>query len=517
MNRNYYIGVGGTGARLAEALVHLCAAGLGPEKLHLFFVDPDQANGNLARTLNLIKLYQRCHSGYVDAASQSKRRPFKTKIVTSTPEVWSIFEQGDVKLSEYVNYQNLKQSNPAYADFISILFTEEELETQLNEGFRGHPSIGAVTMANVREDQEPWKSFWEEVEKCQEPNEARVFLSGSIFGGTGASGVPTFGARDVLKYNKRAKIDDNLSKIYLGGALVLPYFSFDVDPNATEEEEMFVTASDFPIATKAALQFYSEKSLTFDELYLVGDSLSQNVGSFSPGSKTQRNRPHYAEVAGALAARDFFAQPQKDDAASETTYFLSARDGKRVDWAAMPTTRDDGRVGDEQDLVKRRMAISTAFFYMLSTYGQQVLDETPGSVRDAWYKRNFGRRAPDPHGSASRSILDDITDYGRRFLAWASDLGAVDAVELIDGDKLTGEDAEDGLPSLLKPSEHPHGLGAFLLSSSSKEDTFATFRTDMDRVTIDKKSMSASDRFLNVFHEAATQFCQRNYNLVSDG
>jgi hypothetical protein len=514
MNINYYIGVGGTGARLAEALVHLCAAGLGPDKLHLFLVDPDQANGNLARTLDLIKLYQRCQKRYAEVTSDVEHRPFGTKIVTPTPEVWSIFDQEDVKLSEYVNLENLKQSHPAYADFIRILFTEDELQTQLNEGFRGHPSIGAVTMANVREEQEPWKSFWENVENCQQPNQVRVFLSGSIFGGTGAAGVPTFGAREVLKYHEAAKIDDDTSKIHLGGALVLPYFSFDVDPEAADEEDLFVTAKDFPIATKAALQFYSEKTLAFDELYFVGDSLSQNVGSFSPGSKTQRNRPHYAEIAGALAARDFFAQPRKDETDADTTYYLSARDGARVDWEAMPTTRRAEDVDAEQDLFQRRMAASTAFLYMLCTYGQQILDAPAGSVRDAWYRRNFSAASLDPRSPESRSVLDDVTTYGRRFLAWITDLSDADAVEIVQGDKLVGDDDADGLPSLLDPSSHPHGLGSFLSSSSSREETFATFRTDMDRVTIQKKSMPAADRYLNVFHEAATAFCQRNYNLA---
>jgi len=514
MNVNYYIGIGGTGARLAEALVHLCAAGLGPDKLNLFLVDPDQANGNLERTLELIKLYQRCRSGYEDATTPDAR-PFGTQIMTPSSEVWSIFDREDMTLSEYVNYQNLKSSHPAYADFIRVLFTEEELETKLNEGFRGHPSIGAVTMANVPSEEEPWKSFWENIQKRQEANQARVFLAGSIFGGTGAAGVPTFGAQEVLKFNENAKIDTENSKIHLGGALVLPYFSFDVDPDAAEEEEMFVTAADFPIATKAALQFYSKKALAFDELYFVGDSLSQNVGSFSPGSETQRNRPHYAEVAGALAARDFFAQPRRDEPSADTQYFLSARESPIVDWKAMPATRDADRIDAEQARIKRRIATTTAFFYMLATYGQQVLDTPPRKVQDAWYNRNFGRRVADPRAPEPRSVIDSVTEYGRRFLAWTADLGDVDEVKLVDGQKLMGEGQGEEHPPLLDPTDHPHGLGAFLKSSETKEDTFSTFRTDIDQIEIQRKSMSSSDRYLNIFHDAASQFCERNYNLVS--
>ena len=36
MAKNFLVGIGGSGARVAEAAVFLCAAGFGPEKLNLF-------------------------------------------------------------------------------------------------------------------------------------------------------------------------------------------------------------------------------------------------------------------------------------------------------------------------------------------------------------------------------------------------------------------------------------------------------------------------------------------------
>ncbi len=521
MNINYYIGIGGTGARLAEALVHLCAAGLGPEKLHLFLVDPDQANGNLARTLELIDLYQKCHEGYRNKGSMNHQL-FRTKIVTPPSAVWAIFDREDMKLSEYVNLDNLSQGHPAYAEFIRLLFTEQELETQLDEGFRGHPSIGAVTMANIPEDKEPWKTFWEDIETCQERHQARVFLAGSIFGGTGAAGIPTFGAEDVIKFNRKADYKDGTSKVQLGAALVLPYFRFDIDPDADEKEPMFVTAADFPIATKAALQFYSEKKLAFDDMYFVGDSLSQNVGSFSAGSKTQRNAPHYAEIAGALAARDFFAQPRRDELHSETNYYIAAREAPTVDWDALPSTREPGKVPTEREVIKRRLATTTAFFHTLGTYGQSILEASPKSIKDAWYKRNFGnRRDPDPRDPSSRAVVDDVTKYGQTFLAWITAIGEADQVELVDGTHIVstgdGDAGESDAIELKDPQLHENSLGAFLQSVKSAGRTFAGFRTDIDKVEMKDKSLSASDRYLNIFHRAAGTFCQTNYNFDPEG
>ena len=44
----YAIGIGGTGAKCLESLIHLAAAGMMPDNsdLYILFVDPDEANGS---------------------------------------------------------------------------------------------------------------------------------------------------------------------------------------------------------------------------------------------------------------------------------------------------------------------------------------------------------------------------------------------------------------------------------------------------------------------------------------
>ena len=44
---SHIIAIGGTGAKFLESLIHLCAAGLGPEKISPIIIDPDTANGNI--------------------------------------------------------------------------------------------------------------------------------------------------------------------------------------------------------------------------------------------------------------------------------------------------------------------------------------------------------------------------------------------------------------------------------------------------------------------------------------
>ena len=56
--KNFIIGIGGTGAKCLEHLIHCCSAGLGPEDLWIGMVDQDEANGNVNRTKILLNKYQ---------------------------------------------------------------------------------------------------------------------------------------------------------------------------------------------------------------------------------------------------------------------------------------------------------------------------------------------------------------------------------------------------------------------------------------------------------------------------
>src|SRR6185503_14280795 len=117
----------------------------------------------------------------------------------------------------------------------------------------------------------PFKLLWDELPEGK-AFDVRLFLVGSVFGGTGAAGFPTLGHRNTLKFNKEkgAVINDKeeISRILLGGSLILPYFRIVKNDN---QPDMHVTSGDFPIATKAALEFYDTKdSLGFDQVYFIG-------------------------------------------------------------------------------------------------------------------------------------------------------------------------------------------------------------------------------------------------------
>ncbi|AMR28314.1 hypothetical protein A0257_15275 [Hymenobacter psoromatis] len=515
MQENFLIGIGGTGSRVLEAFVHCCAAGFGPKgKVYLLLIDPDAGNGNLTRTKTLIEEYRRLRAAF---KREETNAAFQTEIVIpdgDAPFVWSIFDEADQTLKKYIGYTNLRSQDGPLADVADLLFTQSELDTKLNEGFRGHPSIGAVVMADPPMNEYPFKML-----KDNMPSEAgagRVFLVGSIFGGTGAAGFPTLGADKVLKYNAdlQTSLGGNRSKVLLGGALVLPYFDFAVDN--TKGETMFVTPQDFPMATKAALHYYNDKQLAFDQYYFIGDSLAQKVGNFSTGTSTQENRPHYVELASALAAFDFFRQEQPKEGADKS-YFIASRETPTVTWDQLPLSRYGDQLAGLRSDFRRDIGDFTLFCYTYLTVGHRHLDPANRSETKlaSWYKDSFkgGDSAKDdPTHGDNRALFGLMTSYARRYLRWITDLDDRAHVQLIDSDKLLasqGADSKAVLPLKL-PQEWKQNIGLLYRGQPGGRDFDYYTASVLNNSEIKDYSQHAADRYLNIFFRAAKKFNQDN-------
>ena len=165
-----------------------------------------------------------------------------------------------------------------------------------NEGFRGHPSIGAAVLARKYalpdENSVQWTEFIDKVRQDMgSGGDVKIFLAGSVFGGTGAAGIPTVARllrNDLDKYEKR---------VSLGCGLILPYFNFTVPE---DETALFARSENFLTNTKAALKYYSQKENVFNLMYFVGDSLITPVKEFSPGATTQKNDAHIVDFYSAM-------------------------------------------------------------------------------------------------------------------------------------------------------------------------------------------------------------------------
>jgi hypothetical protein len=302
----YVIGIGGTGAKCIESLVHLAAAGLMPDsgELQVLFVDPDTANGSRARVEETIAHYEACK----DQIDLGQTHLLQTTIKCFDPMLWTPFDMTNPSLKQFFQYANFQDS--AAGKLFDVLYSKLEKESSLEDGFRGHPSIGSAVMAksvDLNKD-ETWIEFSKRIKN--DDGDAKVFLAGSIFGGTGASGFPTI-----------AQIIRDELNVKLGGALILPYFKF-IDDGI--DGQLKARSDEFLMNTQTALKHYHllDKTGVFDKVYLFGDESRTDVKN-ALGGPEQKNAPHFIELYAALAAIDFFAGKLGPD--GSTQYFMTAR------------------------------------------------------------------------------------------------------------------------------------------------------------------------------------------------
>ena len=182
--RRYVLLVGGTGARLADALIVAASAGAFPEeKLEVLLVDTDRRG---VRSANLVGAkmadYARVHQ-----AMQGTEGPFRTELVFSSwPE--SLPEDAS-SLSEFT------AASEEDALLCQALFEQSASDIDLREGFHGSSMLGQVTFAGLLHEAD---QVYDDVLSCmvgdmalstQVGEEVRVVVAGSITGGTGAAGI----------------------------------------------------------------------------------------------------------------------------------------------------------------------------------------------------------------------------------------------------------------------------------------------------------------------------------------
>ncbi|MGI0482538.1 hypothetical protein ACN4EE_17365 [Geminocystis sp. CENA526] len=414
----YVIGVGGTGAKCIEAIVQLASVGLIPSKqLKVLFVDADETNGNLQRSNTTLSVYQKCHELMKGNPEES---PWMSTDIESYG-VWSPFtnNNADRKLGSFFSYNLLKQSSPALANLFDVLYTEDERQVSLEVGFRGRPAIGSSIMTQInldRLEEQPWQKFIFEVKSNSGGGtDTKILLCGSIFGGTGASGLPTIGRLISNKLEKEGVRD----KVKIGCIFGLPYFNF---PAGNADEQVYASSELFLLNTEAALRYYKEQAQQFDTKYLIGNQTMEKLGEFSVGKDTQVNRSHFVEFYAGLAARHFFCENLDRD-----VHVITRNQAGILQWNDIP----------ESEEVKTKLVNATRFAYIwLAEFKPQLeLGQNKG-IKElngfAWFDKFFQGRGfmgmvtrkelPDLGDSQQQEAIKTITAWCEDFLRWVRDI-----------------------------------------------------------------------------------------------
>lgn len=301
--------LGGTGAKCGEILLHMCANGYFRYRyLNILYIDSDTDNGNARRFRELYETYMECRARYVIKSS-----PISCFFY---PEIRLMTKNPVGKLNVFSDMINESGSDHESSEgaraLMGALYSKEEIDLRISDGFFAHPNVGAaVFAANMDEIMSDFSSLIQA--ELQEAKKVKIFVLGSVFGGTGAASLPTI-AKYIREKLIGASDNRNIKKLMkIGACMVLPYFLFEIDDkiSAHVSQEPTIEANKFAMKTKAALEYYKyveEESgqKIVDEMFILGHDGADVRGRYAAAGEKQRNLPHIVELYAAMSAVTFF-------------------------------------------------------------------------------------------------------------------------------------------------------------------------------------------------------------------
>lgn len=316
MRNLYIIAIGGSGERILKSFVMLMTAGVpvGAEHIHPVIIDNDEKSHALTQCLDLIRFYRsNPTSARPDEHGKTGAHHLYNMVSADAGDWGSFFSaiiDEPVVLNraggEIGNLANViggidDESNPHYKivkEELDLLFTQDDLEMPLNVGFVGNPNIGSIVLNSLSLQEDAFK----EIKDNLSSNDGVIVL-GSLFGGTGAAGIP-------LVVNTLHAIAP-ASRPMIGTVAVLPYFKLQGDDKAEiiDVDRWDVNSDSFETKTRAALMYYDQYMKDqVNYQYYVGDGDAKEVFDHNVGGDRQNNRTHIVELLSAMSIIDFSTQ-----------------------------------------------------------------------------------------------------------------------------------------------------------------------------------------------------------------
>lgn len=299
MPKLFVFGIGGTGARVLKSLTMLLASGVKTSGFDIIpiIIDPHKDLPELKDCKNLLRLYAKInHTLYNDHEPASQYAFFQATMLSLSETLKGGLKEGfdfderiDESFGEFISYNTL-QRDDVNRDLIDLLYDEQTLNTKLSVGFKGNPNIGSVVLNKF--DETNWYLSFEKI--FDEGD--KIFVISSIFGGTGASGLP------LLIKNLRNSVNKAIKSAPIAALPIMPYFKL-TEPDS-ESQHQDIDSNNFITKTKAALNYYEHNLKGVNALYYLADLHEQSTPYINDESN-QNNKAHIVELIGASAILDF--------------------------------------------------------------------------------------------------------------------------------------------------------------------------------------------------------------------
>ena len=418
MTVNILLAVGGTGAKVAEAIVHAAAAGLGPDELRVGFIDQDDSNGNTTRARALV-------SDYADARRQWRTSAGAHRIDGGTllapdidfvhaSQLWTPHPDANATLARI--FGTMPDDKPLF----DLLFRPgaDEQDMELRGGYRGKPFIGSAAITTALQvDGDPfWRAIAQLWQRAGAAQQVRVLLAGSVFGGTGAAGFPTI-ARLLKRRIDAAGMGGN---VRVGGVLMLPYFGFDPPPfGATGRAANVARSDELLMQSRGALRYYEAfaREKVFDALYVIGWNRPFELGYYAADTAEQENPALPPELIAALGGCKFFRDPADALTGADRAQACARGDAGELDWSDLPSP--DGSLADAP---YRHLGQALRFAVAWKHY-RALIARPRGSMKKLTDRSSFYNRqkvdAVDYRAHAPDAPLEAMDAYVDQLIGWA--------------------------------------------------------------------------------------------------
>lgn len=396
MAQIFVIGIGGTGMRCIEAFTHLCAIGMFDKTdVHLLALDTDKDNGNFTRLKNL-------KEAYIKTKGVNKKQFALENTFFSANLHYYQFSPDYSKLSTFsalFNYGDTKYSNPEKAAVADLLFTDNAKDFDLKHGYRAQTHLGSLLMYHsiiddVRlNDRSDLRRFIQELISACSAGHPRVFILGSVFGGTGASSIPIIPKAIKEAAALISDATDIERNAYFGATLLTSYFSFPLPgDNEKAKQKVIATSDKFALNSQAAMMFYEADETvkkTYQKFYMMGtETIDWKPGKIKDktitGGENQENDSHYIELLSAFAAWHFFNSPEKGSDTEKLSGLEDLKLEKQVEYLYR-TFNENGKIdftdfvgSEKKEEFARKIGLFTAmsFLVLLEKYDFFVQAQT---------------------------------------------------------------------------------------------------------------------------------------------
>ncbi|MCB5251895.1 MAG: hypothetical protein PHV91_01260 [Bacteroidales bacterium] len=420
----YLIFMGGTGARCAEAFIHLAAGGYMDtgKHYHILLIDPDNGNGNVNRFLNAYNAYTKIHNS-IEAKPPSNQ--FRAQI---SCYVWNLGIESGTTVRNFLHI-DARNYDPEFTDFLNLYVEDKDLDSRLDVGFLGRPNIGAVVTEyafrrelSERRDDSSLVKFIRVINADISNDEVnKICVFGSIFGGTGASSIPLipdFIRRGILKLNDHkpgfAIPQAAWGKMHFMANILAPYFKTGGE------------TPEFDQRAQIALATYRDNKMLdqFKAVSIIGSQhRKQTNQEYVDGAASQMNAHTPIELFSVLVAIDFIDRNIIPD--PQKKFYVSKRNDERsITWNDVPVCLDGDGANVPLRINRLKLCLVEGFATHLLV---QYIFDNYADIRDkmklSWFRNDIGQWDKNSEiFSALRDYFYAVSECKESYMNWVREL-----------------------------------------------------------------------------------------------